>query len=212
MEERITGDCVTSHYLVKDRPIDVRFDRKPLLASATWCSRHDQWISSCSYLWQEKAKALELQVGELQKQLADPTRKVPESWPYGGLSWEKLAKHADEGWRNSANWIGEAKNMERLLHVIRNYVNEEGVSDTAKVIRVQGVVNKTEKPKGENAAGAASQAGLPLEPGAPVAVDVCGNYRDASGIRSVFCSGFESASRIHSPGCQFAVKRNHEKG
>lgn len=32
------------------------------------------------------------------------------------------------------------------IHVIRNYVNEEGVSDTAKVIRVQGVVNKTEKP------------------------------------------------------------------
>jgi hypothetical protein len=28
------------------------------------------------------------------------------------------------------------------LSVIQNYVNEEGVSDTAKVIRVQGVVNK----------------------------------------------------------------------
>jgi hypothetical protein len=28
------------------------------------------------------------------------------------------------------------------VSVIRNYVNEEGVSDTAKVIRVQGVMNK----------------------------------------------------------------------
>lgn len=33
------------------------------------------------------------------------------------------------------------------LSVIQNYVNEEGVSDTAKVIRVQGVVNKTLKRK-----------------------------------------------------------------
>lgn len=67
----------------------------------------------------DKQKQLELQVGELQRQLADPTRKTPESWPYGGLSWEKLAKHAEEGWKLSAHWTGEAKNMERLIGVLR---------------------------------------------------------------------------------------------
>jgi len=46
-------------------------------------------------------------------------------------------------------WLKEegdkVKALELQISVIRNYVNEEGVSDTAKVIRVQGVVNKTEK-------------------------------------------------------------------
>jgi hypothetical protein len=39
----------------------------------------------------------------------------------------------------------ELKAAQLQISIIRNYVNEEGVSDTAKVIRVQGVVNKTEK-------------------------------------------------------------------
>lgn len=37
---------------------------------------------------------------------------------------------------------GKLKEKDIQISVIRNYVNEEGVSDTAKVIRVQGVVNK----------------------------------------------------------------------
>lgn len=47
--------CITSHYSIKDRLIDVRLDRKPLMANATWCSRHDQWSSSCAYQWQVRA-------------------------------------------------------------------------------------------------------------------------------------------------------------
>jgi hypothetical protein len=39
-------------------------------------------------------------------------------------------------------YLKEKQKLELQVSVIRNYVNEEGVSDTAKVIRVQGVVNK----------------------------------------------------------------------
>lgn len=48
-----------------------------------------------------------------------------------------------ESWKILAQRTNEGRDAALLqLSVIRNYVNEEGVSDTAKVIRVQGVFLK----------------------------------------------------------------------
>jgi hypothetical protein len=57
--------------------------------------------------------------------------------------------------------IAEVRRLNLQASIIRNYVNEEGVSDTAKVIRVQGVVNKPQKPTFSVDAG--GNLGMPKE-------------------------------------------------
>lgn len=84
--------------------------------------------AKCVELLRVERERLLLQNSELQKQLADPTRKVPESWPYGGLSWEKLAKHAEEGWRHSADNIAKWKDMERLNGELQKQLADEEAS------------------------------------------------------------------------------------
>jgi hypothetical protein len=86
--------CVTSHYAIRDCPIDVRLDGRPIVASATWCSRHDQWSSSCAFNWQVRALKAEEALREIAKGAGPYSRDPLEHARSTIEAMKSLAKEA----------------------------------------------------------------------------------------------------------------------
>lgn len=73
--------CLTESFIIKDRMIDVRHDGKSSFpASATWCFKHDRWISYCAFEWQQRAIKARLRARDLEKSCADMLEILESSY------------------------------------------------------------------------------------------------------------------------------------